>query len=79
MNQAVYTLRKISLFWHRIFCLMKDFCAESFFVSAFSGVKDFKSEKIIEGKIYEFLLKLEIRVSGFVKRIMKFIYDVFCK
>lgn len=76
MNQLEYIFRRISSDFHKRFSLSKDFIKSSAFASAFSSVREFSSKKVLPGKGYEFLLKLEIRVSGFVKRIIKFVYDV---
>ena len=76
MNQLEYIFRRISSDFHKRLSLSGDFVKNSAFASAFFSVQELSSKKVLPGKVYEFLLKLEIRVSGFVKRIIKFIYDV---
>ena len=76
MNQLEYILRRISAYFHKNNSLLKDFMKASVLASAFSSLESIALRKVFPWRGYELLLKLEIRVSGFVKRIIKFIYDV---
>lgn len=79
MNQLEYILRRISAYFHKNNSLLKDFMKASVLAPAFYSLESIALRKVFPWRGYELLQKLEIRASGFFKRVVKLAYDMMSK